>query len=129
MLRRTTELSIYPLADSLACWVVVARRLLLPPQANRLQVRCCRRSIPRLNLQGLLGFKPADIVVTARNDLLDNQPVAKKLFEVATIEPIAVAQMITRVQNQEDPEDLALEWIADNSELVDGWLAEARAAA
>ena len=75
------------------------------------------------------GFKPADIVVTARNDLLDNHPVAKKLFEVATIEPIIVAQMITRVRNQEDPEDLALEWIADNSELVDGWLAEARAAA
>ena len=75
------------------------------------------------------GFKPADIVVTARNDLLENHPAAKRLFEVATIEPIAVAQMTIRVRNKEDPEDLAAEWIADNSELVDSWIAEALAAA
>ena len=75
------------------------------------------------------GFKPADIVVTARNDLLENHPAAKRLFEVATIEPIVVAQMTIRVSNREDPEDLAAEWIADNSELADSWIAEALAAA
>ena len=75
------------------------------------------------------GFKPADIVVTARNDLLESHPAAKKLFEVVTIEPIVVAQMTIRVRNQEPPEDLAAEWIAENSDLVDGWIAEALAAA
>lgn len=75
------------------------------------------------------GFKPADIVVTARNDLLENHPAAKRLFEVATIDPIVVAQMTIRVRNQEAPEDLAAEWINENIDRVEAWIAEALAAA
>lgn len=76
------------------------------------------------------GFKPADIVVTARNDLLESHPAAKRLFEVAAINPVVVAQMTIRVRdNDEPPEDLAAEWIAENSNLVDRWIAEALAAA
>lgn len=75
------------------------------------------------------GFKPADIVVTARNDLLENHPAAKRLFEVATMDPVVVAQMIIRVRNNEDPEDLAAEWINDNIDQANAWIAEALAAA
>ena len=74
------------------------------------------------------GFKPADIVVTARNDLLENHPAAKRLFEVAAIDPIVVAQMTVRVRNQEAPEDLAAEWINENIDQVEAWTAEALAA-
>ena len=75
------------------------------------------------------GFKPADIVVAARNDLLENHPAAKRLFEVATIDPIVIAQMTIRVRNQETPEDLAAEWINENIDRVEAWTAEALAAA
>ena len=76
-----------------------------------------------------LGFKIADIVVTARNDLLENHPAAAKLFEVVKLNVVDVSLRILELADGEDPVDLARQWISDNQEQVDAWLEEARAAA
>ena len=76
-----------------------------------------------------LGFKIADIVVTARNDLLENHPAAAKLFEVVKLNVVDVSLRILELADGEDPVDLARQWISDNQVQVDAWLEEARAAA
>ena len=73
----------------------------------------------------LMGFAP--------NGFLAANPAAAKIFELFTIDVLDVALQNVRYQAGEDSEaDLAThaaEWIADNRDLVDSWLAQARAAA
>ena len=76
-----------------------------------------------------LGWAATDILVTARNDLLQDHPVAKKLFEVVKLNVVDVSLQIVSQSDGASPDDLATQWIIDNSNLVEGWLAEARAAA
>ena len=77
-----------------------------------------------------LGWVAADILVTARNDLLENNPAVKRLFEVVKLNVVDVSLQIVAQNNTDaDPDDLAARWIEENSALVDGWIAEARAAA
>ena len=77
-----------------------------------------------------LGWVAADILVTARNDLLENHPAVKKLFEVVKLNVVDVSLQIVEQNNTDaDPDDLAAKWIQENSEQVDGWIAEAMAAA
>lgn len=76
-----------------------------------------------------LGWNPADITVTARNDLLENHPAAKRLFEVVVLNPVDVSIQLLAQRNDEAPEDLAAQWLADNRDLADSWIAEALAAA
>ena len=81
----------------------------------------------------LMGFAPADISVVANNGFLAVNPAAAKIFELFTIDVLDVALQNVRREAGEDSEaDLAThaaEWIADNRDLVDSWLAQARAAA
>ena len=80
-----------------------------------------------------MGFAPADISVVANNGFLAANPAAAKIFELFTIDVLDVALQNVRREAGEDSEaDLAThaaEWIADNRDLVDSWLAQARAAA
>ncbi len=76
-----------------------------------------------------IGWVAADVLITARNDLLENNPAAKRLFEVVKLNVVDVSLQIVAQGDGASPEDLATQWIADNSDTVDGWLAEARAAA
>lgn len=76
-----------------------------------------------------IGFKVADLRVTARNDFLANNPPAAKLFEIVTLNAVDVTlQILDQSENEADPTDLALQWISDNQAQVDAWLEEARAA-
>ena len=81
----------------------------------------------------LLTFVAADIRVTAGNDFLAANPAAAELFELVVISPVDVAlENVAYDGGENTTEDVqrhAAEWIADNRDAVDGWLAAARAAA
>ena len=76
-----------------------------------------------------LGFKVADIVVTARNDLIENHPAAAKIFEIVKLNVLDVSALLFDLADGVAPVKLARQWISDNQEQVDAWLEEARAAA
>ena len=76
-----------------------------------------------------LGWRVADILVTARNDLLDNHPVAATLLEVVELNVVDVSLQVAAQDAGETPQALATQWIANNQDLVDSWLAIARASA
>ena len=76
-----------------------------------------------------LGWIAADILVTARNEFLDANPAAEKLFQVIKLSVIDVSLANVDQDAGEDPNDLATQWIADNRATVDSWIAEALAAA
>ena len=73
------------------------------------------------------------IGVVARNDFLEANPAAKKLFEVAKLDINDISaenKLITDGENtSEDIDKHVADWIADNQAEFDGWLSEARAAA
>ena len=76
-----------------------------------------------------LGWIAADILVTARNEFLAANPAAEALFEAVTLSAIDAALAHADQGNDIHPRDIAIQWIADNRDLVDGWLAAAHAAA
>lgn len=80
-----------------------------------------------------MGFVAADIMVTANNEFLAANPAAAKLFELVEIPVTDVAlQNVLYDGGENTEEDVArhaADWITQNRELVDGWLAEAAAAA
>ena len=76
-----------------------------------------------------LGWVAADILVTARNEFLEENPAAATLFEVVTLDVVDISQQILAHNTGADPADLAARWITRNRDQVDAWLAQARAAA
>ena len=76
-----------------------------------------------------LGWAAADILVTARNDLLDSHPAAAKLLELVELNVVDVSLQVVAQEAGDTPEDLAAQWITDNQGQVDVWLAVARASA
>lgn len=80
-----------------------------------------------------LGFAVDSIRVIARNDFLDANPAARKLFEVAKIDINDISSQNKRIADGEDTSDAidghVAEWIAANQSVYDGWLEAARAAA
>ena len=79
------------------------------------------------------GFVVSDIQVVANKKFLDENPAAKRFFEVFTLELADINAQNTKMQDgeksQKDIERHAQEWISANQEKWDGWLAEARKAA
>lgn len=79
-----------------------------------------------------LGWVAADIGVTARNDFLNANPAARTLFEQVQLKVLDVAlanvKYDTGETSEEDVARHAQEWIAENRDVVDAWLANARAA-
>ena len=76
-----------------------------------------------------VGWVAADILVTARNDLLENHPAAAKLLEVVELDVVDVSLQVVAQDAGQTPQDLATQWIANHQDLVDSWLAAARASA
>ena len=80
-----------------------------------------------------VGFAVESVGVLARNDFLEANPAAKKLFEVAKIPVNDVSAQALDITNGANTTEAiwasADKWIADNRATFDGGLAEARAAA
>ena len=79
-----------------------------------------------------MGFVPADIRITANIEFLDANPAAARLFQLFKV-PLGDMgaqnmKMFDGEDSQEDIERHALEWIGDNRDLVDRWLARGRIA-
>ena len=79
------------------------------------------------------GFAVNEIRVVANNDFLNDNPAAKKLFELIEI-PIGDvnAQNFLQHNGEDKPEDIrrhAEAWIAENQATFDSWVAEAAKAA
>lgn len=80
-----------------------------------------------------LGFTANDIMVTANNDFLADNPAAEALFQAITIPLAEVTAMAVRVSEGENSpravQAMADEWIAEHRDEVDAWLQAAREAA
>ncbi|HUH78096.1 MAG TPA: glycine betaine/L-proline ABC transporter substrate-binding protein ProX [Devosia sp.] len=80
----------------------------------------------------MLGFPANDIVPVANSSFLADNPAAAKLLEVAAIPLPAIyaqnAAMNNGAGSSDDIRQQAAEWIANNRDMVDGWLEQARAA-
>ena len=75
-----------------------------------------------------IGWFAADIQVTANSDFLAANPAARALFEAVRLSVIDVSLANLAMSRGESPTVLATQWIADNRDLVDEWLAAAQAA-
>ena len=75
-----------------------------------------------------IGWVAADILVTANNDFLAANPAANALFEAVRLSVIDVSLANVAMGEGESPTDLATQWLADNRDLADEWIAAALAA-
>lgn len=79
-----------------------------------------------------LGFIAADIRMVANKQFLQENPAAKRFFELFTLPLADVNEQNTKMQDgqksQRHIERHAQEWIKENRETWDRWLAEARQA-
>jgi glycine betaine/proline transport system substrate-binding protein len=80
-----------------------------------------------------MGFAANDIQAVANTAFLEANPAAARLFELIEIDLLDISEMTFRFIQGEDSDAavaaMASEWIEANRDVVDGWLAEARAAA
>jgi glycine betaine/proline transport system substrate-binding protein len=80
-----------------------------------------------------LGFVVSDIRIVANKKFADENPAAKKFFEEFTLPLADVNRQNTLMQDGEDSqadiERHAAEWVKENQEKWDEWMAAARAAA
>ena len=76
-----------------------------------------------------LGWVAADIIATARTDFLEENPAAAKLLEIVELNVVDVSLQIVEQDGGADIGGLVTQWIADNQDQVDAWIAEALAAA
>jgi glycine betaine/proline transport system substrate-binding protein len=80
-----------------------------------------------------LGFVGADIQIAANKKFLDNNPAARKFFELFTLSLSDINEQNTKMHSGEksrkEIDRHADEWIAKNRITWDGWLQSARASA
>jgi len=80
-----------------------------------------------------LGFVVNDIRIVANKQFLNQNPAAKKFFELFSLPLSDINEQNAKMENgqksQEDIERHAQEWIANNKEKWDNWLDAARKAA
>ena len=81
------------------------------------------------------GLHAVDIRVVARNDFLEANPAAMRLFEMVAFSPLDISRLINTYMgvgvsySEADIKAAAAAWIATNQATVDQWLAAARVAA
>ena len=79
-----------------------------------------------------LGFVVSDIQVVANQKFMDENPAAKRLFEVVRIPLVDISEQNTRMFDGEDSaKDIRKhvdQWVVSNQALWDTWLEEARKA-
>ena len=80
-----------------------------------------------------VGFEVNSLRVVANNEFLKENPAAKKLFEIATLDINDVSAQNKKMRDGEDSiEDIDRhvdEWIRNNQDTYKKWLSEAKAAA
>ena len=72
-----------------------------------------------------IGWLAHDIQVTANNDFLAANPAAEALFEAVRLPMIDLSLANVAHGEGASPTDLAAQWIADNRDLADEWIAAA----
>ena len=76
-----------------------------------------------------IGWLAGHILITANTEFLEANPATRALFEAVRLTPLEVSQAnIAQLEGGAHPDDLAAQWIADNRDRVDSWLAAARTA-
>ena len=79
----------------------------------------------------LTGYTPSDIRVVANDGFPAADPQIEALFEAVKIPIDDISKqnlaMFNGADSQSDIDEAAQQWIADNREQVDSWLAGARA--
>lgn len=79
------------------------------------------------------GFAVNSVQIMANNEFLEDNPAAKKFFELVTIDINDInAENALIVEGEKTPEDIlnhANQWIADNRAQFDQWISDARKAA
>jgi len=85
---------------------------------------------PSINEEGgcPIGWQVNDIRITARNDVIENYPMVAKLFEVVKLDLQDLQNQIVSQDSGVTPADLADQWVVDNADTVEEWLAAARTA-
>ena len=77
-------------------------------------------------------FTPSDIVVTANDDFLAANPAAASLLESFELDPLAVAVQAVAIDaganSESEIKAAAADWIANNRDTIDPWIAAALAA-
>lgn len=99
-------------------------------------------SVDRMTVSGIegavtdpvkLGFVVSDIRIVANQKFLDENPAAKRFFEIFSMPLGDINEQNTRMnegeKSQKDIERHVDEWIAKNQDKWNGWLEEARKAA
>jgi glycine betaine/proline transport system substrate-binding protein len=76
-----------------------------------------------------LGWIAADIQATANTEWLEANPAAEVLLDQFQMDVLDVSLLNVEMSDGSDVAELAARWIDENRDLVDGWLAAARAAA
>ena len=76
-----------------------------------------------------MGWIAADIQAAANNDFLAANPAVEKMLELFQMDVVEVSLMNVEMGDGADVQELAAQWIEDNRDLVDSWIAEAMAAA
>lgn len=74
------------------------------------------------------GWAAADILATANNDFLAGNPAAEALLGAVKLSVIDVSIANVAQGAGSTPDELASEWIANNRDLADSWIAAALAA-
>ncbi|MCD6586032.1 MAG: glycine betaine/L-proline ABC transporter substrate-binding protein ProX [Desulfobacteraceae bacterium] len=79
-----------------------------------------------------LGFVVSDIRIVANKEMIAKNPAVKKFFEIFTLPLLDINAQNTKMnegqKSQKYIEKHVDEWIADNQDKWNGWLAEARKA-
>jgi len=79
-----------------------------------------------------MGFSSADIRVVANSEFLDDNPSARRLFELVGFQLTDIAiqnfRMLQGENSEDDIRSHADEWIEENRGVMDAWLDEARRA-
>lgn len=76
-----------------------------------------------------LGWVAADILATANTEFLEANPAIEQFLTDFEMSVLEVSLMNVDMSNGADVEQLAADWIADNRDTVDTWIANAIAAA
>ena len=76
-----------------------------------------------------IGWLAGHILVTANTEFLEANPAAKLLFTAVRLTVLEVSLAAETLRRTgADPDDLAAQWIAENRDRADTWLAAAREA-
>lgn len=113
-------------------WINVPK--IIPKESQKPMAQYMTGSVPGAVSDPIkLGFVISDIRIAANKKFLEDNPAAKKFFELFKLPAKDVDAQNTKMhageKNQKDIERHAEEWIANNQATWNGWLDEARKAA